>query len=385
MAGATDKALFANQLRAFAVLSVMFVHWCGIYWLARETVGTAVFAPPIEGLGSRLIFWLTPPTVNYGPLGVAVFFLISGFVIPFSLNRLNAKAFLVSRIFRIFPTYIVASMLSLLVVWLSSRYWGLPFTLPLDVILANFALVHSNFGYPTIDLVNWSLVIELKFYVVSAVLYAAIRKGHLATFIFFGLVVLLLCEWIPAGTPNLDFHGLTIVVEAIKREFMIVIYMFVGTCFYHHYVGNIGVRKLLLAIASLLIIWGICWSHTELLGEMPLVPLNYVYGLLIFALAYSFRRYFRPIAPLDFLANISYPLYIVHSLMGYSIMRIAMDKGVPYLGSLVLAFVVVVGVAYGLHITVERSSMLAGKRLGRWLAGDNPVAAAEAAAPVKRT
>ncbi len=43
--------------------------------------------------------------INFGAFGVALFFLISGFVIPLSFQSYGRLDFLVARFFRIYPTY----------------------------------------------------------------------------------------------------------------------------------------------------------------------------------------------------------------------------------------------------------------------------------------
>ena len=44
--------------------------------------------------------------LNWGPFGVALFFVISGFVIPFSFETYGRLDFIVARFFRIYPTYL---------------------------------------------------------------------------------------------------------------------------------------------------------------------------------------------------------------------------------------------------------------------------------------
>jgi peptidoglycan/LPS O-acetylase OafA/YrhL len=357
----SDRALFANQLRGLAVIAVIIVHWCGVYWYARETVASYIHAPLAEGPSSRMIQWLTIPTFNYGPFGVSIFFLISGFVIPFSLARLSPGKFFVARLLRIYPTYIVATMIMLGLVYLSSVYWGQEFSMPLGRLLANLVLLQGNFGSPTIDLVNWTLSIEIKFYIVAALLYHSIRSGNAYPIFLFSAAVL-------AGTqafPQLlgGIHASAELVDSLKTELMCVIFMFVGTGFYHHYTGTYNGRQLVQYAAVLLILFMLCWPHTSWVNQIPDVPQNYLYGLAVFSISYIGRRYFRPFAPVDILANISYSVYVLHSIIGYLSIRILMDRGFTYpvSGLITLGFVLVL--AYGLHVLVERPTMHLGKRI----------------------
>ncbi len=363
MQPSSERALFANQLRAVAVISVMLVHWFGVFWLARQTVSEYIFAPPPTGPGSTLLGWISFPTLNYGPFGVAIFFLISGFVIPFSLAKASPLEFIISRVLRIYPTYIFASMVALTFVWISSQYWGTTFHIDFNTLIRNLALIHSNTYYSTIDLVNWSLCVELKFYLVSALLYKAIRKGLMIHTVLFSLAVLAFTVAVPPALSPVHFSTFDLSIESIKTELMLVVYMFIGTCFYHCYVRNISPIKAVVYGVILLSICLACWPYTEWKSGIPYVPLNYIYGLVFFTAAYNLRHYFRPFRPVDFIAKISYPLYIIHSLVGYSLMRMALDLGLSFKASAVLSFIIVILISYLLHITIETHTAHAGRKM----------------------
>ncbi|MCQ4062259.1 acyltransferase, partial [Klebsiella pneumoniae] len=67
-----------------------------------------IFAPPLDVSMPVYLGWLHRlPQFNWGAFGVALFFLISGFVIPFSFVKATWLSFLVGRFFRIFPLYAV--------------------------------------------------------------------------------------------------------------------------------------------------------------------------------------------------------------------------------------------------------------------------------------
>lgn len=361
----TDRAIFANQLRGLAIAAVIIVHWCGVYWYARDLVASYIHAPVIEGPPSRIPSMLAIPTLNYGPFGVSIFFLISGFVIPFSLARSEPIRFLVARALRIYPTYIAASLIMLGMVYLSATYWGQAFTMPVRTFMWNLLLVQHNVGVPSIDLVNWTLSIEIKFYIVAALLYRSIRKGNSYPIILFSVAVLAACQTIPSlwGSSLPEF-----LTQSLKTELMCVIFMFIGTGFYHHYTGTYTHRQLLSYIAILFILFLMCWPHTAWANQVPGVPQNYAYGLILFSICYALRGYFRPVAPLDFLANISYSLYALHSIIGYLSLRILMDKGVSFPVSGLLTLIFVIGLAYALYRLVERPTM----HWGKTLTGNSP-------------
>nr|WP_273869026.1 hypothetical protein [Serratia odorifera] len=87
------KVVFADQLRVLAFISVVITHWVGRFWEAQPVVAYLTKSPEIIGITPHYIDRLMPPVpwFDYGSFGVAVFFLISGFVIPFSLKKQKAS------------------------------------------------------------------------------------------------------------------------------------------------------------------------------------------------------------------------------------------------------------------------------------------------------
>lgn len=348
-----NKLVFANQLRGIAVLMVMISHLGLVFWFARDVVASYIFAPSVIGPAPDILRWITLPTVNFGPLGVAIFFLISGFVIPFSLHRAATKGFLVARFFRIFPTYWISTALSLFVVYASSNYWKIPMKLSLGTLGINFALMQIPFQVPSIDLVNWTLSVEVKFYLISAVLAFSIRRFSVVPLLLFGIFSLGFAELLPNVRSILSLPPYTVSAEAEKVEFMCINFMFIGTLFNYFHLKNISLKIFLLSVCALFFLFILTWAHTPWASQVPQTPLNYFYGLIIFTVAFSCRYRFRSIRLIDFLADISFPLYIIHSLCGYTFIRILLDLKLSYPAAFVIAIIIVFFLAYILHVFVE--------------------------------
>jgi peptidoglycan/LPS O-acetylase OafA/YrhL len=88
-----QRIAFANTLRGIAALTVVINHYFGVFWLSRDVIERMINAPllPLEAVATpEVVLWIsTMPYFNWGAFGVALFFLISGFVIPFSLRKLS--------------------------------------------------------------------------------------------------------------------------------------------------------------------------------------------------------------------------------------------------------------------------------------------------------
>lgn len=106
--------------------------------------------------------------LDFGRIGVACFFLISGFVIPFSLPSGPALilTFAVRRLLRLYPTY----WLSIVGVVLLSEvlFNRAPNT---ATVLANMTMLQQFVGIPHVQGLYWTLTLELAFYVMCALLY----------------------------------------------------------------------------------------------------------------------------------------------------------------------------------------------------------------------
>ena len=171
------KLRFAHQLRAIAALSVVVYHYWGVFFVpaVRSIVGVPANFMPTQPAYTRHV--LAPPAGSfyYGVFGVGVFFLISGFVIPISLRNISTWKFLIRRFFRIYPVYWFCLLISIGMYGVCSWFWSTPLSdrVSLPYILKNLALLHSATGIASLDFVCWSLAVEIKFYVVIALVFDA--------------------------------------------------------------------------------------------------------------------------------------------------------------------------------------------------------------------
>ena len=99
-----QRLIFANQSRGLAALSVVGSHWVGVYFGSPDSVAAATATPLETGPVPALFGVFAQPWFNFSPFGVALFFLISGLVIPISLDNHNRAGFTLARALRIFPT-----------------------------------------------------------------------------------------------------------------------------------------------------------------------------------------------------------------------------------------------------------------------------------------
>jgi len=112
--------------------------------------------------------WLSAITLDrfdLGRYGVVLFFLISGYVVPFSLSGAHAlPRFALTRAIRLYPAF----WLSLIAVVATGP--ALP---PVAQVAANLTMAPALFGQQPLSGVYWTLFVELAFYALCAALFAA--------------------------------------------------------------------------------------------------------------------------------------------------------------------------------------------------------------------
>lgn len=141
-----------DVLRFVAALSVVFYHY---------TARGRGWHTPVQQLFPAL-----HAVSQYGWMGVELFFLISGFVICMSSWGRPVGAFFVSRVARLFPAYLVAVVLTASVV----AIWpGFSLNTNKDNVLINLTMLEVLLGGRPVDSVYWTLLAEMLFYLLFAV------------------------------------------------------------------------------------------------------------------------------------------------------------------------------------------------------------------------
>lgn len=364
------KVKFAHQLRAIAALSVVIYHYWGIFFspAVRTIIGVpASFAPAKPGYAQHV---MSPGQggLIYGVFGVGVFFLISGFVIPISLRNISTGTFLVRRFFRIYPVYWFCLLISLSMYFICSWYWHTPLSdrTSLKYLLQTLPLLHSVTGMASLDFVCWSLAVEVKFYVIFALIFLAGRNAHKMLALSIGFLTLCCAAaYLAQHDPNPES-----MLSLLTSDMKFITFMFLGCLFYYALYDELTVAAALGYGAIIYVLFLMTAASYEGSIGGPLAR-NYTYALVLFSACYVLRDRFRDNRVLDFLADISFPLYLLHSTVGYVLMAILIDHGVAFTFAWVISLGVVLLVAFGVHKYVEIPVNAFGKKVSN-LAGRPP-------------
>jgi peptidoglycan/LPS O-acetylase OafA/YrhL len=147
------RLAWLDALRGFAALCVVFDH------------GSTLLLEPARDFLYHVL--------NLGQYGVFVFFLVSGYIIPASLERKGSvRSFWISRAFRLYPMYLVAIALSALAYYTRLGTLDGAEHHPLASV-TSWALILPNLLTGTnVPNVTWTLSYEMVFYLLLAALFS---------------------------------------------------------------------------------------------------------------------------------------------------------------------------------------------------------------------
>lgn len=357
---------FAHVLRGLAAAIVLVSHFLGVFWLAPDAVVALLKVPahgqPIPSFVAPLHF--APTVFNYGSLGVAIFFLISGFVIPFSLGALSRRGFCLARFFRIYPVYWVALSVSILSASLiQSHFLSHIAHYEFKHLLSQALLLRGWLWLPSIDGVSWTLEIEIVFYLVTAVIGPRLL-GAAGGKVLAGYCILSLAVCVGGAVLiNGVVESAQVALLYLTFALPFTIYMFIGTLFYLHMRGNLPSASLVQG--AIFVFFCFCVSASSHSALKSLSLSSYLIALVIFSAFYLTRDSFRSNRVFDWLADISYPLYAVHAVVGYSLMYVLLSLGWRPFSAVLFAIGNVLLLSWLIHSLLEKRCTKLGKHLAK--------------------
>jgi peptidoglycan/LPS O-acetylase OafA/YrhL len=353
---------WANSLRGIAAVSVVIAHLALMFWLNPDV------AVMLSRQPNLLVDAEDPPVfakvlqaipLDFAALGVSLFFLLSGFVIALSLGVYSRRAFLVGRIFRIFPTYAAGYLVTCAVVYVIGD--------PGHEITVSNVLAGAIPGLANVlrvgavaDGVVWTLIVELIFYVFCVAFYRRLISGWKGIALLAGL-----CLTGQALANSLLYNGrFSGVVFVFQLAFQFIPIMLAGVTISNYYRGKISLVSFIILLAAM----GSAYFYMSGVSVIAPTGLKYRVTYLVVILAFAsvalWGKAWRGGLFFEGLAGVSYALYVVHLVLGFAVMAQLLAAGVDRNVALVVAVVVVFAAATAIHFAVEKPT----HRIGRFLA-----------------
>ncbi|WP_248959889.1 acyltransferase family protein [Sphaerisporangium perillae] len=359
------------------------------------------------------------PWFDFGQYGVLVFFLVSGYVVPMSLERRGSvRAFWITRVFRLYPLWALAAaagtMFGVIGVYtvLPAQLAGQPWT----AALAHLTMLQDLFQVPSVVNVFWTLSYEMAFYLlVTAMFVYGVHRASAGASITLAVCALAAGAFVPAGLLSRNLGGTVVWAAAavllggmaavlsgdrdLRRygaaalavlvlvlltfnsrvgawqSLVIVATMFGGTALHHMERRPAARWRGLIVLVPILSVAAAVWLGPGW-GMPPAAQEAFKWSWsaavigawLTFAAGLALRHRAIP-AALAWLGLVSYSVYLLHPLVLQVVRRITMDPSRMTLGERLAweaaFFAAVIGCAALSHRFVERPA----QRLGRRLAG----------------
>lgn len=289
--------------------------------------------------GNRNLFpqpSLLKQTFSFGYLGVEIFFMLSGFIICFAIpkdyNLNDFKAFIIKRVLRIYPPYIISIIVVMLLNILSHHITELPNKIEWLNVLGNVLFLSSfGIGGEYLNVVYWTLGIEFQFYFIIGLVYPII-KNRKALILFFSILVTLSCIPLPKTMilifPFLGIFGLGILI------------------FYYQVKRIIGLTLFL------------SFSIILLIQIYFFLGLPVLFATILCILLLLFWNYNNRV--INFFSAISFSLYLTHVTVGGKVVNL----GLRFVDTLyeryllfIFALVISIGFSYIFYLLIEKPAI----------------------------
>lgn len=321
------KISIIESLRAIAALSVCLFHFiCTTVGLFDKNIVTDFF--------------------RFGRYGVHIFFVISGFIIPYSMYYSNYKIgsffkFILKRFIRIEPPYLVSILLVISVIFFKHFFhFGVDEydELSWQRVLLHFGyLINFSSHYEWLNTVYWTLAIEFQFYLFVAISFflfssTKLQLRILAYLISFGMLFLpVTIEHYPYYSCLFLMGIITFLLKAnmiYKLEFWIVFVL----CNVSVVIFCDPIFAIVGSITSLIILY-----FPEI--KVPLF---------------------------DSLGKISYSIYLIHPIIGGGFINIAskhVTSNSQKVGVVIVGILITLISAYLMYYFIEKPSKKASSNL----------------------
>jgi peptidoglycan/LPS O-acetylase OafA/YrhL len=282
---------------------------------------------------------------SLGEYGVHLFFVISGFIIPWSMYRAGYEikhffTFLWKRILRIEPPYLVSVIVASILLLLRLHFYG---STGKGELTGERLFLHLGYLVPFtndhtlwINQVYWTLAIEFQYYLTMAFLIIPLIKGNLwvrisiyASFIALSFV------------SNYDFLPKWLPVFGI------------GIILFLEYIKRISKIEFWIAIAAMfaIIIWRMQFGAI-------------LYTSLGFIMIYKFKDFNTTVG--NFLGHLSYSFYLFHPLIGGTIINVLSHQYNTTFEKIMVftvGFILTVFGSYIMYLLVEKWSRNMSKKV----------------------
>ena len=350
-----NRIWFLQLCRAIACLLIVFIHWISFFknpnaLLVSLNLPNFTNYPDITQLTEILYYseYYFPSSYRETYFGIGLFFLISGFVIPFSMEKVSPFEFLFRRVMRIYPAVLVCVLMAAVLLFCAEFISSTNTDVTLQRIIGNILLSAEQLHVRFIEYGLWTLEIEIRFYFLCFL------------FAFFSGQKRALALILAPAVSSIAFGS----IYAAYISFMLV-----GTCLFNWHKENWSGKKTLFLIAILMIINRdyLIQYYSLSIDSAGVIYANHIYCLLFFVILLLLNHKLPYSKVMDKVANISYSLYLIHGTASYAIYywSYTMTNNIVY--SVIAALSWIIFASLFVHRYIEKPSIQISKKIILWV------------------
>ncbi len=302
----------------------------------------------LRGFASFAVCWyhLTEPFPRGGFLhhsgkigwfGVEIFFVISGFVIPWAMSRSDYRlsdfrVFVWKRIVRLDPPYIASILLILAMGGFFALRGGIAYSVSIPRLAAHLAYANVIVDLPWFNPVYWTLAVEFQYYLLIGLAYPWLKRVSAWSVLATALIVCLVAIALPHR--RYVFHHLPL--------------FYMGVIAFYVRSGRLRASKAVPVLVGFAVVSVGIVDHLQ-------TYVGLATALLIMFANVSWR-------PLLYLGTISYSLYLLHypvSNLSFAVTR----RFLPRVPGLFVALLACIVAAHLFHRLVEHPAQRWSRRI----------------------
>lgn len=338
-----ERLVFIDVLRGFAALAVVLEHAFYLGFPGYQEWALNCF--------------------DLGRFGVTLFLLLSGFVVPLSLERCGSNArFWVQRFFRLFPLYWLSIGLAFVLFCATGRYPGAGGPPGTAVWLINLTMLQEFLRVPHVSGVFWTLTLELILYASFSIFYATGTLNRYVGIAWLGIMGLLAVGTLTPLVLGLRFPA---------GYAFLYLSALMGHVLHRRLVGQIGAGQTWTLLAGL---WAVgmltafinfhWFPHTSQAMSWGSVVACWAAAYGAFGAMWLLRRRALP-GWMLFLGKVSYSIYLLHPVI-----MLSLPATLPGPVFVAATVVITVGVSALTFFLIEEPCLRLGKRLTRFGSGE---------------